>query len=114
MIRPHEGKTRIWNVAGEEPPAVADLGGFSHEPVCVGDWSLPPESQGFTVLVLGSPLGHGAFVAIIPKASALNTTAYCSRAFRMAAPVLRRPPSLATCLYCPRMCLATLLELPCP
>ena len=60
-IRLHEGKTRVWNAAGEEPPAVADLGGDAHEPVWVGDWSLPPERQGLTVL--GSPLGHDAFVA---------------------------------------------------
>ena len=60
-IRLHEGKTRIWNAAGEEPPAVADLGGDAREPVWVGDWSLPPERQGLTVL--GSPLGHDAFVA---------------------------------------------------
>ena len=55
-IRLHEGKTRIWNAAGEEPPAVADLGGDAHEPVWVGDWSLPPVRQGLTVL--GSLLGH--------------------------------------------------------
>ena len=36
-IRLHEGKTRIWNAAGEEPPAVADLGGDAREPVWVGD-----------------------------------------------------------------------------
>ena len=60
-IRLHERKTRIWNAAGEEPPAVADLGGDAREPVWVGDWSLPPERQGLTVL--GSPLGHDAFVA---------------------------------------------------
>ncbi|CAE7924529.1 unnamed protein product, partial [Symbiodinium sp. KB8] len=58
-IRLHESKTRIWNAAGEEPPAVADLGGDAREPV--GDWSLSPECQGLTVL--GSPLGHNAFVA---------------------------------------------------
>ena len=59
-IRLHEGKTRIWNAAGEEPPNIADLAADS-EPVWVGDWSLPPQRQGLKVL--GSPLGHGAFVA---------------------------------------------------
>ena len=53
----HESKTRIWN-AGEEPCVVTDLGGDAHEPVWVGDWSLPPERQGLTVL--GSPFGHDA------------------------------------------------------
>ena len=61
-IRLHEGKTRIWNSAGEEPSNIADLSGDDGaEPVWVGDWSLPPECQGITVL--GSPLGHDAFVA---------------------------------------------------
>ena len=59
-IRLHQGKTRIWNAAGEEPPNIGDLGG-NEESVWVGDWTLPPESQGLTVL--GSPLGHDAFVA---------------------------------------------------
>ena len=59
-IRLHEGKTRIWNAAGEEPPNIADLAADS-EPVWVGDWSLPPQRQ--RLKVLGSPLGHDAFVA---------------------------------------------------
>ena len=59
-IRLHQGKTRIWNAAGEEPPDIADLG-EGEESVWVGDWTLPPESQGLTAL--GSPLGHDAFVA---------------------------------------------------
>eukprot|EP00439_Symbiodinium_sp_Y106_P022169 s7562_g2.t1 len=42
-IRLHEGKTRIWNAAGEDPPAIADLGGSA------------TVNQGLTVL--GSPLG---------------------------------------------------------
>ena len=54
-IRLHEGKTRIWNSAGEEPSNIADLSGDDGaEPVWVGDWSLPPKCQGITVL--GSPL----------------------------------------------------------
>ena len=59
-IRLHHGKTRIWNAAGEEPPNISDLGD-GEESVWVGDWTLPPESQGLNVL--GSPLGHDAFVA---------------------------------------------------
>ena len=47
-------KTRIWNAAGEEPPDIADLG-EGEESVWVGDWTLPPESQGLTAL--GSPFG---------------------------------------------------------
>jgi len=53
-IRLHEGKTRIWNSAGEEPSNIADLrGDDGAEPVWVGDWSLPPG-----ITVLGSSLGH--------------------------------------------------------
>ena len=46
----HHGKTRIWNAAGEEPN-ISDLGD-GEESVWVGDWTI-----------LGSPLGHDAFVA---------------------------------------------------
>ena len=54
-IRLHEGKTRIWNSAGEERSNIADMSGDDGaEPVWVGDWSLPPKCQGITVL--GSPL----------------------------------------------------------
>ena len=63
-IRLHHGKTRIWNAAGEEPPNISDLGD-GEESVWVGDWTLPPESQGLNVL--GSPLGHDAFVARHPR-----------------------------------------------
>ena len=50
-IRLRHGKTRIWNAAGEEPPNISDLGD-GEESVWVGDWTI-----------LGSPLGHDAFVA---------------------------------------------------
>ena len=97
-----EGKTRIWNAAGEEPPAVADLGGAgAQELVWVGDWSVPPELQGFTVL--GSPLGHDAFVALhqnrllqrIPTSMICKPRGCCSS--------LALPPAPTTCcVYCPR------------
>ena len=60
-VRLHEGKTRIWNAAGEEPPNISDFAAGSSEPVWVGNWCLPPDGQGLTVL--GSPLGHEDFVA---------------------------------------------------
>ena len=62
--RLHAGKTRIWNAAGEEHPSIADLAAAgsagSSDPAWVGDWSLPPDQQGLTVL--GAPLGHDAYV----------------------------------------------------
>ena len=45
-IRLHEGKTRIWNAAGEEPPAVADLGSdlMTCKPRgCCSSLAQPPE-----------------------------------------------------------------------
>ena len=60
-VRLHAGKTRIWNAAGEELPSIADLAAAgSSDPAWVGDWSLPPDQQGLTVL--GAPLGHDAYV----------------------------------------------------
>ena len=106
-IRLHEGKTRIWNAAGEEPPAVADLGGAgAQEPVWVGDWSLPPERQGLTVL--GSPLCHDAFVALHLQHK--SKTTFCSASptsmickLRGCCSSLALPPALTTCcVYCPR------------
>ena len=41
-VRLHEGKTRIWNAAGEEPPNISDLAAGSSEPVWVGNWCPPP------------------------------------------------------------------------
>ena len=40
-IHLHEGKTRIWNAAGEE----------AIEPVWIGDWSLPTVNHGLTGFV---------------------------------------------------------------
>ena len=53
------GKTKMWNAAGVEPPGVQDLG-RADEPCWVGDQALAAERQG--ILVLGTPLGHEAFV----------------------------------------------------
>ena len=49
----------MWNAAGEEPADCADLG-TEDDPRWVGNWALPAERQGLTVL--GTPLGHHAFV----------------------------------------------------
>ena len=95
-IRLHEGKTRIWNSAGEEPSNIADLSGDDGaEPVWVGDWSLPPECHGITVL--GSPSGTMLLSPGTWSANARTTTGFSSvwpRRFagRLAvATVLRRP-----------------------
>ena len=48
-IRLHEGKTRVWNKAGECPEEIAELGPEV--------WS--PEG----VKILGTPVGSGEFVA---------------------------------------------------
>ena len=61
-IRFYQGKTRIWNAAGEKPPAVVDLGLTSAVALNnLGNWSLPPGRQALTVL--GSPFGHDVLVA---------------------------------------------------
>ena len=50
-IQLHQGKTRIWNAAGEEPTNLAALQGVdSPDPIWVGNWALPPATQGLTVL----------------------------------------------------------------
>ena len=49
-IQLHEGKTKVWNRSGVEPPAIADLGGEE------GAWSAAG------VMILGSPVGTRAFV----------------------------------------------------
>ena len=53
------GKTKVWNAAGEEPPGVRELG-RANDPCWVGDRYLPTDRQG--LLVLGTPLGHEAYV----------------------------------------------------
>ena len=46
-IRLHEGKTRIWNAAGEEPGGIADLsGGDGAAPVWVGSEAPRAETRG--------------------------------------------------------------------
>ena len=59
-VRLNEGKTRIWNAAGEEPPGIADLQPPDADPLWTGSWSLPRERQG--IVVLGAPLGSDEFV----------------------------------------------------
>eukprot|EP00439_Symbiodinium_sp_Y106_P004033 s4727_g1.t1 len=55
-IRLHQGKTCVWNAAGEEPSGLARLQPVGADPVWTGAWSLPG------LLVLGAPLGSEAFV----------------------------------------------------
>ena len=43
-IRLHDGKTRIWNAAGEEPVGIAGLQPASADAVCLG-WLLVSSSQ---------------------------------------------------------------------
>ena len=61
-VQLNQGKTRVWNAAGEEPPNLAALqpDPSSAADVWVGAWTLPPERQG--LVVLGAPLGTEAFV----------------------------------------------------
>ena len=40
-IRLHQGKTRVWNAAGEEPSDLARLQPVGADPVWTGAWSLP-------------------------------------------------------------------------
>ena len=61
-IRVHLGKTRAWNAAGEEPSALLDaLPAAARADAWAGSWARPPAQQGITVL--GTPLGHGAYIA---------------------------------------------------
>ena len=55
-IHLNQGKTRVWNAAGAEPPNTASLG----PDVWVGSPSLPATHQGLTVL--GAPVGSPMFV----------------------------------------------------
>eukprot|EP00439_Symbiodinium_sp_Y106_P003249 s2597_g1.t1 len=54
-LRLHQGKTRVWNAAGEEPSGLARLQPVAADPVWTGAWSLPADQRG--LLVLGAPLG---------------------------------------------------------
>ena len=56
----HQGKTRVWNAGGEEPLHLSRLQPVESERVWVGDWNLPAQEQGLTVL--GTPLGAPAYV----------------------------------------------------
>ena len=55
-IHLNQGKTRVWNAAGTEPPNIASLG----PDVWVGNPNLPATHQGLTVL--GAPVGSPMFV----------------------------------------------------
>ena len=55
-IHPNQGKTRVWNAAGAEPPNIASLG----PDVWVGNPHLPTTHQGLTAL--GAPVGSPMFV----------------------------------------------------
>ena len=55
-IHLNQGKTRVWNAAGAEPPNIASLG----PDVWVGNPNLPATHQGLTVL--GAPVGSSMFV----------------------------------------------------
>ena len=55
-IHLNQGKTRVWNAAGAEPPNIASLG----PDVWVGNPNLPATHQGLTVL--GAPVGSPMFV----------------------------------------------------
>ena len=55
-IHLNQGKTRVWNAAGAEPPNIASLG----PDVWVGNPNLPATHQGLTVL--GAPVGSAMFV----------------------------------------------------
>ena len=59
-MRLHQGKTRVWNAAGEEASSLARLQPVGADPVWTGAWSLPADQRG--LLVLGAPLGSEAFV----------------------------------------------------
>ena len=64
-IRVHDGKTQLWNRSGQVPAGVEALTAAAHrsDPEAIvwgGDTSLPAEEQGVTVL--GTPLGHPAYV----------------------------------------------------
>ncbi|CAK0888740.1 unnamed protein product, partial [Prorocentrum cordatum] len=50
----------VWNRGGQEPLGIRELGSAADR-VWVGGADTPPEAQG--LVVLGAPIGHGAFVA---------------------------------------------------
>ena len=63
-VQLHQGKTRLWNAAGVQPPNTSSL----HQ-AWVGDQALPPTQQGFRVL--GVPVGKRAYI----QQQLQNTTA---------------------------------------
>ena len=60
-VQVHLGKTRAWNAAGEEPRTLLlRLPSEARPLTWAGNWARPPAEQGITVL--GTPIGHPAFV----------------------------------------------------
>ena len=58
-IQVNLGKTRVWNMGGEEPPRCRELGS-EDSPCWVGDPALPASSQGLQIL--GAPLGSSQYI----------------------------------------------------
>ena len=59
---PYYRTAGVWNAAGEEPPGLSTLQGAADTAIWVGDWALPPQQQGLTVL--GTPLGSDEYVRL--------------------------------------------------
>ena len=57
----HQGKTRVWNAAGEEPSGFARLQPVGADPVWTGAWSLPADQRGLLVLRMLPPGATQAF-----------------------------------------------------
>ena len=55
-------KTRVWNAAEKEPPGISALQLDQDAQVWDGDWVLPPDEQGLTVL--GTPFCSDAYIQL--------------------------------------------------
>ena len=75
-IRLHQGKTRVWNAAGEEPSDLARLQPVGADPVWTGAWSLPADQQG--LLVLGAPLCERLRSVLVYKRCSLSMLEWCT------------------------------------
>ena len=77
-IRVHQGKTKMWNAAGEKPPGCEVLERTADPTAVVwrGSEALPPCRRG--IKVLGTPLGHQDFVtAQLEMLTAEHQTLLC-------------------------------------